>query len=222
MTNDNTGNMNTGNWNTGHRNTGDWNTGDWNTGDMNTGQRNTGDMNTGQRNTGDMNTGYWNTGYWNTGNRNTGDWNTGSWNTGDQNTGYMNTDSPTVRMFNKDTGLKFEEISFPEYWFFDLTEWVAGEDMTDQEKEDRESEYKTNKGYLKVYDYKKAFKASWDKATPEDRAKTFKLPNFDKQIFEEISGINVDEERKVETIKIGDVSFNKEEVEERLKGLKPV
>jgi len=227
MTNDNTGHMNTGDmntgsWNTGNCNTGYMNTGSWNTGDRNTGIWNTGDMNTGDRNTGNSNTGNSNTGYMNTGNWNTGHWNTGSWNTGDRNAGYMNTDSPTVRMFNKDTGLKFGEISFPEYWFFDLTEWVSGEDMTDQEKEDHESEYKTNKGYLKVYDYKKAFKASWDKATPEDRAKTFDLPNFDKQIFEEISGINVDEERKVETIKIGDVSFNKEEVEERLKGLKPV
>jgi len=223
----NTGNSNTGYMNTGHRNTGDWNTGHMNTGHMNTGNWNTGNRNTGHRNTGHMNTGNRNTGNRNigdrnTGNRNIGDRNTGSWNTGDWNTGFMNTDSPTVRMFNKDTGLKFGEISFPEYWFFDLTEWVSGEDMTDQEKEDHESEYKTNKGYLKVYDYKKAFKASWDKATPEDRAKTFDLPNFDKQIFEEISGINVDEERKVETIKIGDVSFNKEEVEERLKGLKPV
>jgi len=175
-------------------------------------QINTGYMNTGNSNTGNSNTGYRNTGDMNAGNRNTGNW----------NTGYMNTDSSTIRMFNKDTGLKFGEIFFPDYWYFHLTEWVREEDMTDQEKKDHETEYKDTQGYLKVYDYKEAFKASWDKATPEDRAKTFKLPNFDKQIFEEISGINVDQERKVETIKIGNVSFNKDEVEERLKGLKPV
>lgn len=134
----------------------------------------------------------------------------------------MNTDAPTVRMFNKDTGLKFGEISFPSYWYFELVEWVYEEDMTDAEKEEHKAEYKTTGGYLKVHDYKEAFKKSWDKATPEDRAKTKLLPNFDAEIFYEISGIRIDEEPKEETIKIGDVSFNKKEVEERLKGLKPL
>src|SRR6266852_3554440 len=97
--------------------------------------------NTGHRNTGDMNTGYWNTGHRNTGDRNTGDrntgdMNTGNWNTGHRNTGYMNTDRPTVRMFNKDTGLEFGEIYFPNYWFFNITEWIYEKNMTDQEKED--------------------------------------------------------------------------------------
>ncbi len=190
-------------------------------------KENTGDRNTGDRNTGDRNTGYWNTGdrntgYWNTGDRNTGDWNTGDWNTGNRNTGYLNTGDPTVRMFNKDTGLQFGEINFPNYFYFDLTEWIYEEDMTDQEKEDHKAEYKITGGYLKENEWLDCWKKAWEKATPEDREKTLKLPNFDAKIFKEITGIDTEEEVKKETIKIGELEFDKSEVERRLKDLKPI
>jgi hypothetical protein len=176
----------------------------------NTGNLSTGDLNTGGRNTGDLNTGRdWNA----------GGWDTGGWNTGDRHAGYCNTTEPTVRMFNKDTGLKFGEINFPNYWFFNLFEWIEAKDMTEEEKKDHK-EYKTTGGYLKVYSYKEAWQKSWDNATEEDRAKTFSLPNFDAEIFYEISGIDL--RKKDETIKIGDFEFSKAEVEERLKGLVPV
>lgn len=55
------------------------------------------------------------TGNSNTGNCNTGDCNTGNWNTGDCNTGYFNTTTPKVRIFNKETDLKFGEIDFPKW-----------------------------------------------------------------------------------------------------------
>jgi len=41
-------------------------------------------------------------------------------------------------------------------------------------------------------DYKSAFKLSWNKADKQDRAKIKKIPNFDKDMFFEISGIDVD------------------------------
>ena len=63
--------------------------------------------------------------------------------------------------------------------------------MTDKEKQDNPS-YKTTEGYLKVYDYKKAFKKSWDNADKEDRARIKELPNFDSTKFKEISGIDVE------------------------------
>ena len=40
--------------------------------------------------------------------------------------------------------------------------------MTDKEKEDNESHITTG-GYLKSYEYKEAFKKSWDEADQEDR-----------------------------------------------------
>ena len=177
---------NTGYRNTGYRNTGDWNTGDWNTGDWNTGYRNTG-----YRNTGDWNTGDCNTGDWNTGDRNTGDWNTGDW-----NTGYFNTPAQDEFFcFNKLT--KKQEIVFPDFLFFELVEWVNINNMTDSEKNEH-PECDTIGGYLKTKDYKEAFRESFEYAKKQsDWQKQLTLlkaiPNFNADIFEEISGIKQEE-----------------------------
>jgi len=172
---------NTGDRNTGYFNTGDWNTGNWNTGHCNTGDHNTGD---------------WNTGY-----RNTGYRNTGSWNTGSHNTGYFNTDTPkTIRVFGKECIKEdWDKAEKPDFIYFDLTEFIEESEMTDIEKKEH-PEYKTIGGYLKVYEYKEAFKKSWDNATDEDRQLIFNLPNFDAEIFKEISGIDVNEKVKELTV----------------------
>jgi len=39
-----------------------------------------------------------------------------------------------------------------------------------------------------------AFKISWNKASKEDRELIKKIPNFDKDMFLEISGIDVDKD----------------------------
>ena len=178
-----------------------------------------------KNNTGYLNTGDWNTGDWNTGNRNTGDRNTGDWNTGDRNTGYLNTIEPIDYLFfNKPCSTPRDELDFPQFFYFDLTEWIYEADMTDKEKEEF-STYKTTGGYLKKKKYKEAWREAWDKATEEDKKKCLTLPNWDNEIFKEISGIDVEEElsiSKSETIRIGDLEFNKNEEEERLKGLKPI
>ena len=62
--------------------------------------------------------------------------------------------------------------------------------MTEQEKIDHPNFFAAG-GYLKTLDYKEAFKASWDKADPEDRIKIKELPNFDAQVFYDISGIDL-------------------------------
>jgi len=190
----NTGHWNTGDWNTGSRNTGDRNTGDWNTGSRNTGDRNTGDRNTGHWNTGHWNTGHWNTGHWNTGDWNTGDWNTGDWNTGDRNTGFFNTVTPDVILvFNKECPMdKWKKAYKPDFLFFDLTYWVEESEMTNEEKT-LDPGYHYRGGQLRKKDYKTAFKESWDNADQEDREKIKNLPNFDPQIFFEISGIDLRE-----------------------------
>lgn len=169
---------NTGYSNTGDRNTGNWDTGNWNTGNWNIGNRNTGNRNIGS----------WNTGNRNTGNRNTGSWNTGNWNTGD-----LNTTEPLLRIFNKETIVKREDISYPSFFYYVLTEWIEENKMTDKEK-DAYPSYVTCGGYLKSYTDKQAWRNSWDKATREDKEKCFKLPNWDNEIFKEISGIDVEKE----------------------------
>jgi hypothetical protein len=226
--NRNTGYLNTGNRNTGDRNTGDWNTGYLNTGNrntgyLNTGNRNTGNWNTGDRNTGYLNTGNRNTGYLNTGNRNTGDRNTGDWNTGYWNTGYLNTVEPTEYLFfNKPCSIPRDELVFPNFFYFDLTEWIYESDMTKEEKEENPA-YKTTSGYLKSREYQEAWREAWDKATDEDRKKCLTLPNWDNEIFLEISGLDVEKLLNTkDTVEIGGQKYLRSEVESKLKDLKPI
>ena len=182
--NRNTGDCNTGNRNTGNRNTGDWNTGNCNTGNCNTGNCNTGDCNTGNRNTGNCNTGDWNT----------GSWNTGSWNTGDYNSGFFNSDEPPVRMFNKCTKLKRCEIPIPAFCNLRLTTWVSHDTASDEEKEEYKREIETRGGFLKTLDYKEAWRIAWDRASKEEHLELLKLPNWDNEVFKEISGIDAEAE----------------------------
>ena len=165
----------------------------------NTGDSNTGDWNTGNCNTGDSNTGNWNTGDWNTGDRNTGDWNTGNWNTGNWSTGYCNTVTPDdCLIFNKAAKRSdWNNADKPNWIYAKLTQWVNENDMTDKEK-DAYPSYVTTGGYLKAHkNLHAAYKEAWDKATPEDRAKTFKLPHFDLEVFKEIFGFNPHEGRVI-------------------------
>ena len=195
----NTGDRNTGSCNTGNRNTGSYNTGNRNTGSYNTGNRNTGSYNTGDWNTGSYNTGDYNTGKWNTGDWNTGICNTGKWNTGSYNTGYCNTITPDeCFIFNKKGSIKeWEECDKPQ-WMYNirLTEWVIDYDMSDEEKEAYPS-YTTTGGYLKVKTFRQAALEAWEKADKDDRAKTFNLPNFDIDVFEEIFGFRPTKQKSV-------------------------
>jgi len=167
------------------------NTGEDNSGDWNSGNRNSGNRNSGNANSGDWNSGNWNSGNANSGNRNSGDWNSGNWNSGDWNSGFFNTDEPNVRIFNKYTDVKREDIILPNYCYFYLSKWVDFENMTKEEKETNAFAEHTG-GYLKTYEYKEAWKLSFDKASKKDVAKTLELPNFDYRLFEEITGITKD------------------------------
>ena len=213
----NTGDWNTGNGNTGDRNTGDWNTGNGNAGNRNTGNRNTGNSNTGNRNTGNRNTGNSNTGNWNTGNRNTGnsntgdrntgDRNTGDWNTGNSNTGdwnstsfssgFFNSKEQELFFFNKPTSLKRAELSNLKglivlRWNYENNWWIYSENMTEEEKRNH-PEHETTGGYLKTVDFKTACKMMWDRLDANDKQAVMNLPNFDADVFEEITGIEVEE-----------------------------
>ena len=143
------------------------------------------------------NTGDWNTGNRNTGNRNTGDWNTGNRNTGDWNTGFLNTITPeTILVFNKECKKKeWENAIKPSFLYFDLIEWINESDMTEEEKQENPS-YTTNGGYLKEYEYKEAFQKSFNKLSAEEKKIQVEqlkaLPNFDKDIFYKISGIDIE------------------------------
>ena len=190
---------NSGYGNSGYGNTGNDNTGNWNSGDCNSGNLNNGNNNTGNRNSGDCNSGSHNSGNWNSGDCNSGHWNSGNWNSGDWNSGHLNTPAQKYTfIFNKQVKKSvLESTEFPSFMFFVLTEWVPARDMSQVEKE-QHPEYAITGGYLKRYDYKEAFRKSFEEAKrlpdwPEQLKRLKALPNFDAKIFEEISGIKEEE-----------------------------
>ena len=148
--------------------------------------------NTGSCNTGSCNTGDRNTGSCNTGDRNTGYFNTGSWNTGDWNTGYFNTETPkTIKVFGKKClRVDWENANKPNCLYFSLTKWICESAMSDVEKQENPS-YSHTGGYLKAFDYKDAFTKSVTEASKEDRDLIRALPNFNADIFLEISGVDL-------------------------------
>ena len=183
----NTGNYNTGNYNTGSCNTGSCNTGNYNTGDCNTGDYNTGSCNTGNYNTGSCNTGDYNTGNYNTGDRNTGNYNTGDRNTGNRNTGNWNscnyssgffcTTEPKIHLFNKATSMTVSEFLNSKYYTA-LNSSSFNLVYIENEK-------------VKERAYKEACALWWENMSDENKEIIKSIPNFDAEIFKEITGIEV-------------------------------
>ena len=145
----------------------------------------TGDWSIGNYSTGDRSTGY----------RSTGHCSTGHWSISNYSTGHFSTeDYAGFGAFNKPcTPDEWANADKPNWLYFDLTEWVSTDNMSDQEKEDNPS-YKTTEGYLRVYGYQEAFQKSYNEASREDQLNIKELPNFDADVFFTISGIRIDAE----------------------------
>ena len=190
--NRNSGNRNSGNRNSGNRNSGNRNSGDLNSGDLNSGNRNSGDLNSGNRNSGDWNSGDWNSGDWNS-----GDWNSGDWNSTDFSTGCFNTKEEKIRLFNKRSKWTYRDwkCSLARDLMCDCpytkTVWINEKYMTDSEKEENPT-WKCSGGYLKINEVTDEDRqAWWDNLDDEEQEEIKSLPNFDKEIFKEITGIEV-------------------------------
>ena len=195
----NTGASNSGFGNIGDCNSGYGNSGDCNSSNHNTGSRNSGHSNSGNCNSGDWNSGSNNSGNWNSGSRNSGDCNSGHFNTGNWNAGIFNTGACEYAFAFNQLVKKQDLECLPSIPFlrFNLVEWIPEKHMLPEEKK-QHPEYVTTGGYQKQYDYKEAFRKSFEKAKrlpdwPEQLEKLKALPNFDAKIFEEISGIKEEE-----------------------------
>jgi len=190
----NTGGFNSGDYNTGEHNLGEHNTGSENVGNYNVGDCNFGAFNTGSENVGNYNVGDCNFGYKNSGDGNVGNYNSGDFNTGNCNFGTFNTITPKMSFFNKVSEIKYEEwIKHPAYFViqkFYLIPFIPQKDMTEKEKENF-PRYMIDRGYLKKYDYKIACNMWWDKLTEDEKEIFQTIPNFDKDVFFEITGIEV-------------------------------
>lgn len=208
-----TGLSNSGNYNSGNSNSGNFNSGARNSGDSNSGDSNTGIWNSGNRNSGDSNSGNWNSGNWNSGNNNSGNnnsgnrnsgngnsgnYNSGNYNSGNWNSGYFNSTTPKVTSFNKPTNLTHEEFRQLKgvqvfNMYFTNTLWVFSDEMTDEEKKDH-PEHETTGGYLKTVDFKTACKLMWERLYEDEKQAVKEIPNFDAEVFKEMTGIDVEEE----------------------------
>ena len=193
----NMGNSCTGICNSGNCNSGDWNSGDRNSGDRNSGDCNSGDCNSGSWNNGDRNSGSWNNGDRNSGNCNSGSWNSGNWNKTNFSNGCFNTVEPKIYLFNKPSEWIFRDWLNSEACYLlnkipgKVLEYIELEDMTDAEKE-AHPEAETTGGYLKHLDNSKCAVIWWRGLSDYEKEAIKAIPNFDKVIFKEITGIDVD------------------------------
>lgn len=174
------------------------NTGKGNSGDYNSGNRNSGYFNSGNFNSGNFNSGYYNSGYYNSGDCNSGNFNSGNYNSGYYNSGYcnsgwFNTNEPKMRFFNKDSNYTYTEfcekfnLIYPD---LKTTYWCSKDEMTKEEKKEIDG-WEEMGGYLKTMTYKEAWAEYWDRASSDDKKWFQSLPNFDSNIFKEITGIDV-------------------------------
>ena len=197
----NTGNECTGIGNSGNRNSGNRNSGDWNSGDCNRGDWNSGDWDIGDCNSGDWDIGNCNSGNWNSGDRNSGNWNSGNRNSGDWNScsyssGCFNTIEHKMFLFNKlsdwtyhdwirsDARLVLSRIPHRHL------KSVSYASMSDTEKE-ANPEVKTTGTFLRIVDNPDV-QNWWRSISDEDKKAILSIPNFNKAIFKEITGVDVD------------------------------
>ena len=150
---------------------------------FNTGDMNSGDMNSGYWNSGDRNSGDRNSGNWNSGNMNSGNWNSGNWNScNDSNGIFCNESDRNIRIFNRPSGMSLWDFRRSRYYDalvskpFELTWW--------------DEETKT----LKTRSYKEACAIWWKSLTEENKEIIQQIPNFDADVFFDITGIRVGED----------------------------
>lgn len=105
-------------------------------------------------------------------------------------------------VFNKECELSNEELNglIPHLEAVIGTIWIPESNMSEEEKVSFPN-YKTLGGYLKKYDlpFKEGVKLAWAKQSKFDKERWLKIPNFDADIFLEITGVDVrlDEDLKV-------------------------
>lgn len=124
------------------------------------------------------NTGLFNTGNMNSGYRNSGDWNSCN----DSNGIFCNESDRNIRIFNRPSGMSLWDFRRSRYYDalvskpFELTWW------------DEESKS------LKTRSYKEACAIWWEALTKENKEIIQQIPNFDADVFFDITGIRVGED----------------------------
>ena len=172
---DNCGHLNCGDGNTGNKNKGYGNTGSCNNGDNNYGYKNVGNMNTGVRNEGWDCIGLFNHGFDAVGRCNRGDHIIGCGNDADYAIGLFNTKATPICIFNKIYEPGYEELYKHHSFALNLMLELIRD--------------KGNMDYAVSHLY-------YGPGTNPRLEAICALPNFDEEVFEQITGINLEELRK--------------------------
>lgn len=173
------------------------NVGSCNTGNYNSGDCNTGNYNSGNYNEGDCNTGYYNMGHYNTGDYNTGHYNTGDYNRGNHNAGCFNTLNSNMTFFNQPSNWTYSDWICSKakkvLYTMPITtlEWRTSKQMINIEKK-LNSTHEVMGGRLEwVLVSIKDKQIWWNNLSNKDKQEVLSLPNFNADIFKQITGINV-------------------------------
>lgn len=140
------------------------------------------------------NTGLFNSGHHNIGDFNSGDRNSGIANKCNYSNGvFCNEDDKNIRIFNKASGMSLKDFYESRYWeaiknapfkLAERTEYTAKEKTADPQKE-------LVGGYMRTYTMEEAWESWWNELSDEDRQIIMDIPNFDPEIFKDITGIEV-------------------------------
>ena len=123
------------------------------------------------------NTGLFNSGDRNSGYSNSGDRNSGDWNNCEFSSGVFCNESPKVKIFNIETSMTMREFRNTDYYYALIeqpsliTEWVGDKLITRS--------------------YKEACAKWWEETSDRSKAIIKSMPNFDAEIFKDITGIEV-------------------------------
>ena len=134
------------------------------------------------------------TGFCNSGNRNSGDWNKTSF-----SNGCFNTVEPKIYLFNRPSDWTYRDWLNSKARYLlnqmdcDHLEWIWAENMTNAEKSAHQ-EHKTTGGFLRKVTVAENGLIWWRSLNQHERSVILNMPNFDKAIFKEITGIDVDKD----------------------------
>ena len=182
----NKGDNNTGSYNSGNKNDGDCNSGNSNRGNLNSGDDNGGNCNRGDSNSGSFNSGYHNIGDGNSGNFNIGDSNNGNHNSGNRNTGDYNAGNFNSGCFNTKTTKMF--------LFNQLSNWTLEDWHNSEAKKILDIYVSVSPAEKTKEEIFEEQQKKWNQLRQQQKNIVMSIPNFDKAIFKEVTGIDVDRE----------------------------
>ena len=123
--------------------------------------------------------------------------NSGDCNSGNRNSGYCNTTEPTVRLFDHQTDITFNDFKWSRAYGLlcripsDCLTWKYSEYMTDDEKA-AHPEHETTGGFL--YLEKADRQAWWESLSDDSKAAITSMPYFDADKFYMCTNIRVEQQ----------------------------